>query len=338
MRPWVKTAIFLTAAGATALATRRRPLPGFRGASVLITGGSRGLGLEIARRFAAEGARLSLVARDAQELERARRELSGYGADVMVQTCDVRQREEATHAVASVVAARGCLDVLVNNAGVVQVGPWGNMTREDFDNAMAVHAWGPLHMMQAAIPAMQAQGGGRIVNISSIGGLVAVPHLLPYSMSKFALVGLSDGLRAELARDKIRVTTVAPGLMRTGSHVNAQFKGQHEKEYVWFAFSAASPLFATRADQAARRIVEACRRGQARLIITPQAKLLHIVNALFPGVTAAGQKLAARLLPKPAGGAGYQLWTGQQSRPRRMPEFLTRLGDQAALRNNETLQ
>ena len=90
---------------------------------------------------------------------------------------------------------------------------------------------------------MKRRGGGRIINIASIGGKIAVPHLLPYVASKFALVGLSEGLRAELARDRIYVTTVSPGLMRTGSHLNALFKGQHKKEFALFSVANASPLF-----------------------------------------------------------------------------------------------
>ena len=85
------------------------------------------------------------------------------------------------------------------------------MTVEDFEAAMRVHFWGPLYATLAALPHLRRQETARIVNISSIGGRIAVPHLAPYSASKFALAGLSDGLRAELAREKIYVTTVLPG-------------------------------------------------------------------------------------------------------------------------------
>src|SRR5436309_7591109 len=107
------------------------------------------------------------------------------------------------------------------------------MTVEDFEETMRVHFWGPLYATLAALPHLRKQDTGRIVNISSIGGRIAVPHLAPYSASKFALAGLSDGLRTELAREGIYVTTVFPGLMRTGSHVNAQFKGKRRAEFTW---------------------------------------------------------------------------------------------------------
>ena len=305
----------------------------FRGRSVVITGGSRGLGLELARVFAAEGARLSLLARDADELERARDRLPP-DADVLAIPCDVRVRDDVEHAVATILDARGTIDVLVNNAGVIQAGPQEHMHVDDFEEALRVHVWGPLYLIRAISPHMRQHGRGRIVNIASIGGMVAVPHLLPYSTSKFALVGLSDGLRAELAPYGIRVTTVVPGLMRTGSHVQALFKGQHEKEFAWLAIADALPLMSVVADRAARQIVEACRYGEARLIISTQAKLLHAMDALFPGATAAIQNLAARLLPGPAPG-GDRTKTGWDSTSPLAPSMLTRPADAQIERNNE---
>ena len=138
---------------------------------------------------------------------------------------------DAERAVERVVSRHGAIDVLVNNAGIITVGPLEHASIEDFEESMAVHFWGPLHTMRAAIPHMRRQGGGRIVNISSIGGKVGVPHLAPYCASKFALVGLSEGFRAELLRYGLYVTTVCPGLMRTGSARHAVVKGQHLLEF-----------------------------------------------------------------------------------------------------------
>jgi NAD(P)-dependent dehydrogenase (short-subunit alcohol dehydrogenase family) len=334
------TGTLLWAAGACAAGLglwllRRKQQPRFDGASVLITGGSRGLGLALARRFAREGARLTLLARDGDELERARKELARTGADVIVYECDVGDPDQVDSAVRFVCEKRGRIDVLVNNAGIIQVGPVENMTLADFQEALDVHTWGPLRLMRAVIPQMKAQGEGRIVNISSIGGLVAVPHLLPYVVSKFALTGLSDGMRSELSKDNIQVTTVCPGLMRTGSHVNALFKGKHRQEFTWFALSSGTPLSSTSARRAARQIVEACRRGTARLIITPQARLLHGLNALAPDLTATVFNAIARLLPAPNGDDDHKRHPGWASATSLVPSLLTRLADRAALRNNE---
>jgi NAD(P)-dependent dehydrogenase (short-subunit alcohol dehydrogenase family) len=329
----------LAAAGAGALVAaralyRRWQEYDLKGRTVLITGGSRGLGLVLAREFAEEGANVAICARDPAELERARADLEQRGASVFAFPCDVTDRAQVKELIQVVRRRFGGVDVLVNNAGVIQVGPLEVMTLEDFEQAMAVHFWGPLYATLEVLPRMRARRDGRIVNISSIGGKVSVPHLVPYSASKFALVGLSDGLRAELAKDNIYVTTVCPGLMRTGSPRNASFKGQHRAEYAWFSISDALPVTSIKAERAARQIVEACKRGQAELIITTQAVLAVKFRALFPEATADILALANRLLPGP-GGIGRKRAKGKESESAASPSLLTVLSDWAAQRNNE---
>lgn len=330
---------YLLAGGVAAVVAstvaRRLRRVSFAGSSVVITGGSRGLGLEMARLFVEERARVALLARDAEALERARLDLEKRGGDVLVIPCDVTNPHEVQQAVDQVMRLRRRIDVLVNNAGIVQVAPLENLDVQDFRDALDIYAWAPLYAVTAVAPIMRRLGGGRIVNISSIGGIVAVPHLLAYTVGKFALTGLSDGLRAELAKDGIRVTTVIPGLMRTGSHLHAYFKGQHRKEYAWFSISDAFPLFSTSSRTAARRIVNACRYGDPRLIISLPATVMHAVNALFPRAYAAGTELAARLLPGPDPAHGGELHQGRESRSRFTPRVLTRLADRAAELNNE---
>jgi NAD(P)-dependent dehydrogenase (short-subunit alcohol dehydrogenase family) len=184
------------------------------------------------------------VARHQEELAEAANDLLDCqpNADILTAIGDVRVRHEAERAVARAVERFGRIDVLINNAGVIQAGPMEHMKLADYEDAMNTHFWGPLYMVYAALPHMRQQGGGRIVNISSIGGRIAVPHLLPYCASKFALTGFSEGLRIELARENVVVTTVVPGLVRTGSPVNAMFKGRRPAEYAWFAISDSLPL------------------------------------------------------------------------------------------------
>jgi short-subunit dehydrogenase len=317
-------------------AARRRRRIDFNGKTVLISGASRGLGLELARGFADEGADLILLARDENNLAHSASELRRYGVHVDTTAVDVSNESQVHDALSSLFADGRTVDVLVNNAGTIQVGPVENMELDDFENAMGVHFWGPLYLMQELLPHMQARGEGRIVNIASIGGKVAVPHLLPYAASKFALVGLSEGMRAELLKDGIYVTTVCPGLMRTGSHLNAHFKGQHKKEYALFAIANASPLLSTTSGSAARKIIEACRYGQAELVITPQARLLRVAQCLFPNFTADMLGLVNQILPKAREGEGDKLMRGAESRSAMAPSVLTRLADRAASRNNET--
>jgi NAD(P)-dependent dehydrogenase (short-subunit alcohol dehydrogenase family) len=313
---------------------RSRRAWSFQDRVVLVTGGSRGLGLLMARRLADEGARLAICARDADELARAAAELRSRGAEVVTVTCDLTQEEAVEQMVREVTQQFGPIDVLINNAGMIQVGPYETMTLDDFREAMAVHFWAPLLATSFVLPAMRRRGAGRIVNIASIGGRIAVPHMLPYSASKFALVGLSRGLRAELAKDNIFVTTVCPGLMRTGSHVNARFKGQHRREFTWFSIGASLPIVAMDADQAAAAILDACRFGDAEVNLTSLAQLGVRVQACAPELTAELLQLQNQLLPA-AGGIGTQSRAGTESTSRWSPSLLTTLGDRAAWRNNE---
>ena len=329
----------LAAAGAGVMVAsrilRRRHIWDFHGRSVVVTGGSRGLGLAIARRFAAEGAKLTIFARDRDEVERAAVDLRGRGAEVEAFTADVTDEADARRAIDRAVERFGRIDVLINNAGIIAVGPEQHQEREDWERSLAVHVWGPLFTMRAAAEHMRRQGEGRIANISSIGGKISVPHLLPYSTGKFALIGLSDGMRAELAKDNIQITTVAPGLMRTGSPPNAEFKGQQEKEYAWFTISDANPLVSISADRAAEQVVDAVRYGAPALTISFQARLLELANTVFPGLTAAATSLGARLLPASTGPRGDEAKTGWESQSAIAPSPLTALSDDASAELNQ---
>src|SRR5205809_1599327 len=302
----------------------------------VITGGSRGLGLVLARHICAQGGSVALIARDREELARAKADLDRRGGapNAFGVQCDLLDAAQIEAAVRQIIDRFGKIDILINNAGIIEVGPLENMTREDFERAMRLHFWATYELVSRIVPEMRTWGGGRIVNISSIGGKVAVPHLAPYSVSKFALTGFSDAIRAELARDKIHVTTVAPGMMRTGSHVNAKFKGKHDIEFAWFSASAGAPLISMNADRAARKILAACRRGQPSLTLTFAARLQVLANALFPNLTGYAMRLINRLLPKPSATEGSQSRGGSEMR-RLIPGWLTHSADKATVRNNE---
>lgn len=312
------------------------PKMSFAGKVVLITGGSRGLGFVMARQVCAEGGRVVLLARDREELQRVHDELAASGGDVSIIPCDLVDRAQIETAVQTVISHLGRIDVLINNAGIIQVGPLEHMTREDFERAMQLHLWAPFTLMQEVIPWMRRQRGGRIVNISSIGGKVAVPHLAPYSASKFALTGLSDSMRAELAHDRIYITTVWPGLMRTGSHVNAQFKGKHAEEFAWFALAIGLPGLSMKVERAAAKILSACRRGQPALTLTLPARAAIAANAVFPNLTARAMNVTNRLLPNATDSSGDTLRSGGKSRSHKLtPTWLTWLADRAIPRTNQ---
>ncbi len=325
----------LTAAGvgiAMGLRALVRPRVSFRDKTVLITGGTRGLGLILARNFLKEGARVVICGREESTLERARVELEHLGGEVLAVPCDVTDAVQVEALISSVHERFGAVDVLVNNAGVIQTGPLESMTMEDFEDAIDTHLWAPLYTTLAVLPEMKRRGQGRIVNISSIGGKVSIPHLVPYSVSKFALVGLSDGIRAELAQDGIKVTTVCPSLMRTGSPKNATFKGDHEKEYAWFYVSDSLPGFSLNAERAARKIIEACRRGDAEVLVGLPAKLAVVARTLAPNLTAAILAYMNRWLPQDS---HPERFTGNESETPLTRSWLTALSRRAADANNE---
>lgn len=304
-----------------------------RGQTVLITGGSRGLGLALAEEFAQFGAKIAICARDEQELARARQQLEDLGAMVCAVPCDVSKPEEVDNMIGSVSRNMGNIDVLVNNAGVISVGPVLSQELKDFQEAMDVMFWGTVHPTLAVLPQMLARGKGRIVNISSIGGKVSVPHLIPYGCAKFAVTGFSEGLHAELKRFGVHVLTVVPGLMRTGSHLNAQFKGQHEAEFGWFALSGTNPLASISAERAAQKIVNATCSNRAELVISWQAKLLAGLHGVAPGLTQEVLAHVNRLLPDAAGNTEKKAGHESQSAVTRSP--LTALGKRAARRYNQ---
>ena len=313
---------------------RRRVV--FAGKNALVTGGSRGLGLEIARVLLDKGAHIAIVARDADELERARQlllEEAPAGARVVAEVCDLRDIGSIAPLLERLTARLGPIDILVNNAGMIQVGPLDSMTRADFEEAMQLHYFAPLELMLRVRDSMRELGGGHIVNVASVGGVVSVPHLLPYSGSKFALVGLSRGMAAELAADGIRVMTVVPGLMRTGSPRNAIFKGEHAKEYAWFKLADSLPGLSVSSRRAARRIVRGIERGASDVAVGLPARLAELATGVLPAAVAASLALVRRWLPD---GSDPNRLTGAESEAHLVPPILTVLTDRAAVRNNET--
>jgi NAD(P)-dependent dehydrogenase (short-subunit alcohol dehydrogenase family) len=281
---------------------------------VLITGGSRGLGFAMARQICDHGGCVAILARDTDELSRAKADLGSRGGDVLPIQCDLLEPAQIQSAVQQTIDRFGKIDILINNAGIIEVGPLNHMQREDFERSMRLHFWAPYELIMQIVPEMRRIGGGRIVNISSIGGKVAVPHMAPYSASKFALTGFSDAIRTELARDSIYVTTVTPGMMRTGSQGHAKFKGDHAAEYKWFELSCNLPLASISAENAARRILAACAKGKPALIMPLSAYFIIAANALFPNLVARVMRIVDGFLPQQVGQSGDQARPGAEFR------------------------
>ena len=322
------------------MVSRQQRARGFAGQNVFITGGSRGLGLELSRQLIDAGANVAICARNRTDLRDARHALkrrakqASQRVKILALTCDVTDRRQVEKTIVKAQKALGSIDVLINNAGTIQVGPESTMELREYEEAINTHYWGPLHTIEAVLPDMRERRTGRIVNIASIGGKVSIPHLLPYSASKHALVGLSEGYRAELLKDNIYVTTVCPGLIRTGSPKNAIYKGRHRQEQSWFTISDSLPVTSMSVQETASAILEAARYGRGTVVLSLPAKLLAGLNGLLPELVSDVSGLVNRWLPE-AGGIGGERATGYESESQWSPSFLTKLTEKAAARNNQ---
>ncbi len=323
-------------------ALRRARQDDIQGEVAVVTGGSRGLGFLIARELGRNGCQVAICARNEQALATARAILQREGIDLFTVRCDVTDQTAVEQMMAEVTHHYGRVDMVVNNAGIIQVGPAENMTDEDFRRAMDTIFWGTYYATQAVLPQMLARGSGRITNITSIGGVISVPHLLPYSTAKFAATGFSQGLSAELRAKGIYVTTITPSTMRTGSHLQALFSGQQTKEYTWFGLSATLPIVSTSAEQAAREVVDAIKRRAVMHPIGWPAPWVARLNGLFPGLVAEILALVAYFMPDPsaisyvaASTRGMEIAEKIEPTQRRWLDLLMVLGQQAARRYHQ---
>lgn len=289
-----------------------------RGRSVVITGGSRGLGMAIAEQFLSEGSNVTLLARDEAELGRAQSMLQKRtGRTPSIVACDMTMAADVESALTEAEASYGPIDILINNAGTIVVGPFASMDSTDFSALLQLQLHAVVNVTQNLAKRWK-ESGGRIANICSIGGKIAIPHMSTYCAAKFALAGLSQTLATELKRDRIIVTTVFPGLMRTGSPIQAVIKRDHESEYAWFALGDTVPGLSVSAEYAAKRILEAIRNGDNELVFPSTMKLAALAQSQFPELFALAMQTAAAFFPKGQSevrktGAESKDWLEQQS-------------------------
>ena len=315
------------------------PLFDLSGRIALVTGASRGIGEEIARILADHGAHVIVSSRKIDGCQAVAESIRAGGGSAEAVACHIGDMDQIAAIFDHVRATHGRLDILVNNAGIIEVGPIEDLPLDAYERAMATMYWGTVYPTFAVVPSMRARGDGRIVNITSIGGKLSIPHLAPYSSAKFAAVGFSEGLRAELPGSGVSVTTVVPGLMRTGSHLNARFGGRAPEEATWFALGATLPGITIGGEHAARAVVDATRRRRPIAVLGLPARAAMWLHGLFPGFTVRALGLVGRfLLPSPAGPGRPQIQPGREAlRDARFPflDRLTALGRAAADRNNE---
>ncbi len=286
--------------------------------TAVITGGSRGLGLALAKALLKENAQVILLARDEQELNQARESLNEFSKQaVRLLTCDITKISQLEQAFKTIKEQHGPIEILINNACTISVGPFQSMETEDFTALLQIQVHAVIQSIQLALPSFLDQGGGNIVNISSIAGKIPVPHMSPYCAAKFALAGLSESITPELLAQNIKVTTVYPGLMRTGSPVQAVFKGDHSKEYAWFASGDVMPGLSVSAEYAANQILKAMKQGQAQVIFPHTSRIATYIHSLFPELFTSLNAQVNRFLPKGQSkirktGAQCKNWLDQQ--------------------------
>ncbi len=313
------------------LARRRSNTTQFQGHNVLITGGTRGLGLQMVREFSRRGATVFFCARHADEVDRAEEQLDREGyKNVFGLVADVAHPDGPASAVARIAAMAGPIDILVNNAGTIQVSPFVDSDETAFHECLDVFLHAPLRMSREVLPEMMAAGTGTIVNITSIGGQIPAPHLVPYNCGKAAMVALSEGMSVELDRYGVNVLTVKPGLMRTGSHRNAMFGGHAAQEYEWFSRAAIAPGLAISASSAANSICDAVAGRKRTLALGWEAKLGPLFHALMPELSHSLTSFIEKRLPS-AGAEPQPMAMGDLVAPEATPlnAMLERLEKQA---------
>jgi NAD(P)-dependent dehydrogenase (short-subunit alcohol dehydrogenase family) len=246
----------------------------FAGKTVVVTGGSMGIGEAIARAFHQAGANLVILSRDLSRAEAACRRLQAPDR-ALAAACDVRRRAQIEAAIQAALAGFGRIDVWVNNAGHGLLDAVATMDRDAFADMFATNVFGAVDAMQAVVPVMRRQGAGTIVNVSSVAGHIAVPYMGAYSASKHALNALSKTARLELREHGIRVLTVCPGYVRTDFAVNA-VKGSDVRR-VGERVRRGIP-----ADRVARAVVKAVARGRREIVVPASDRIKIRLYQWFP--------------------------------------------------------
>lgn len=310
----------------------------------LVAGASRGLGLLVARELSRRGHRVAICARDAEELAHAERDLAAHGGPVAAAAngvrsyvCDVSDEAAVGRLVADVETDLGPIEVLVVVAGVIQVAPLTALSKDHFRESIDIMTWGPIHLSLAVLPGMRARGSGRIGIVSSIGGVVSPPHLLPYATAKFAATGFAEGLATALHGTGVSATAIIPGLMRTGSPERATFAGEPGKEFTWFSIAASLPLLSKDAEASAEQMVDDVLAGRATSLVGWMPKVATRLKGLAPALVIRTMGVANRLLPS-KGSTDSTLREGRAVRaahPSRLRDAVTTLGLRAASRFGE---
>ena len=239
---------------------------------VVITGASSGIGESLAFEFVRRGAHVVLAARNTERINAHEAKINAAGGRALAVTTDVTRRFQVETLANRAVSHFGRIDVWVNNAGISPAkGPLLENTEEDIRATLETNLMGGIYGVWAAAPHMEKNGGGQIIFVSSIIGKRGIPFSAAYCASKFAVQGLTESIRLELAKKKIRILTACPSGVDTAFYVNNGKSTRRE-------YHLHSP------ELIARRIVRACERGKREVLLTFDAWLLNALNVWVPSL------------------------------------------------------
>lgn len=254
----------------------------------MVTGAASGIGRAIALRLADEGARLYLLDVNPVALASVVAEAKRRGVDVLGRHCDVSQPAHVTAAVAHLLDQWGGVDVLVNNAGITYYGQTTRMSAAHWDQLLAVNLHAPIQLVRELLPTLLSRDEAHILNVASICGLVGLGRVAAYSTSKFALVGLSESLRAEFGRQGLGVTALCPGFVDTNLF-DAAPRGEDLRE------NKRPPRWMlTTPETIAQRGIRAIYRNQGLVVVQPYARLTYLLKRFAPGLLDLGNRFTRR--------------------------------------------
>ena len=248
----------------------------------VLTGAGSGIGRALALSLAQRGVRLALADIDPTGLRETVSLIAAGGTDVSTHFLDVASREQVAALPQTIFERHGRVDLLINNAGVALGGTFDRVSEADFDWLMEINFHGVVRMTRAFLPLLLASDAARIVNISSLYGLIAPPEQTAYSASKFAVRGFSNALRHELAGTTVGVTVVHPGGVATSIARNARIPADEAPDTVRRRLEIMERLLRMPPARAAEIIVKGVERQHDRILVGLDAKIVSLLERFFP--------------------------------------------------------
>jgi short-subunit dehydrogenase len=262
------------------------------GRVAVVTGSGSGIGREVARQLAERGAHVALADVRPEGIEETADLVRRTGVRASTHVADVRDADRMLALADEVVQEHGACHVLVNNAGVTSAGAFEDESLEDLRWIVDVNLWGVVHGCHAFLPILRQQDEAHIVNVSSMVGLLGLPHNAAYALTKGAVRSFSESLRAELVTTEVGVTTVFPGAHRTG--ITETARGSSAALLAELGRSKLAPLAMRSPAGLARRIVRGIEKDKARVVAGPDARAVDVLARIAPGRTGPLGRLTGR--------------------------------------------